>query len=490
MSRATSVAASSERSFATAAESIPGNVSVANVPPPQDRTLYISPRHHLEPDIDIRQVDDIDQTTLNALKWLRDNSERAQYVRTPHGIVLYLAPPLRLSMGDTMWSTRTPRWKVEAALNEVPTSDVMPYVPRLIEHDLARYSQYLELEHQPLLWQMPVNMITAARRIYVERADTQRVNEERRVSRHAKDRRRMNEVHLPGVFTRGTSGTTSSSVTWAFVWALRNGLLPENEHERFEQGFPVLPAAVAALVIERAQCKPESGSWGFLLWRAIFSESVRREAEYQYARAHNSLPTWTSQFSHMAWRRIVGESQHLSFSFAEETTYSTCKELDARFDDARVAFKRTLRYWRWELFDASAIDSMPSLNDCGIPCKFKTMTLQGTSVSDFVKHAHAGPERYTGREEWAKFPDGKLGAPTDERRRSVQRSMTHPARASSAHWHASVKQTIQSLHCLQLQRLRVHNRKVADMDEQPLPRAANEAVGSTSHDQGRCQHDS
>ena len=223
---------------------------------------------------------------------------------------------------------------------------------------------------------MPPNMIAAARRVYGRDERQGDIEEERELARNVKELRRMNEIHIPGVRTRGRLGTPQTTVTWAFVWCLRNGLLPDQEYEDFEDGFPVLPDCVAALVIERALCdvNPDDGSrnWVYLLWRAIFSECIRRQAQERYAQEFDSLPKWTSRRSHQAWQLFVGDTQDPSFGFAAETRSEKCRELDLRFEDARLAFKRTLRTWRTARHDAGEIATMPSLEASEIPRKFTT----------------------------------------------------------------------------------------------------------------------
>ena len=73
-------------------------------------------------------------------------------------------------------------------------------------------------------------------------------------------------------------------------------------------------------------------AWKFLLWRAIWSERIRRQSEHHLVQAHGRLPVWTSQFSNQAWDLYCGQEQRFSFSFAASTRSHEVNELDQRFE--------------------------------------------------------------------------------------------------------------------------------------------------------------
>ena len=119
-------------------------------------------------------------------------------------------------------------------------------------------------------------MIAAARRVFVDGTTRERRAREQEISRNRKDMRRMHETHPPGAHVRGARGTPQNkTIAWAMVYALRHQLLSEAK-DGFEEGFPVLPAIVASLIIERAQCHADGKNWHHLLWRATVSEGIRR----------------------------------------------------------------------------------------------------------------------------------------------------------------------------------------------------------------------
>ena len=403
MSLATSVADSSEGTFATAPESIPNQMPVPSAQTPSQvhgtstdaraqrkrlmsnqiqtdtpkrvRTRgearpYFIARYLLEPAIDICHVDDIDQETLRKLPSLHDTSERALYTLGRGGGMLYVAPSLPKPNVDMRRAMSLSGEATRRQLEQTPVAHRLPFVHSLVKLDEERHQLYLEVANQPLLWQLKPHMIAAARRVFVDGTTMGRQEHERTISRNRKEIRRMNETYPPGVHGRSSRGTPhTDTITWAMVYAMRHHLLPEVE-DGFQDGFPVLPAVVAALIIERAQCWEDGKSWPHLLWRATVSEGIRRYVERRYIHQHGTLPTWTSSFSHWAWNNVMGDGRQTSVSFKNETKESVCRRLDDTFEDARVAFKRTLRAWRTKLYNDGHVDTMPSLEECGIPCKF------------------------------------------------------------------------------------------------------------------------
>lgn len=317
---------------------------------------------------EISSLEEIPDHIRRRLPSIEDQSSRAHFHFGSPGQVIILSPLLPLPRHNQQWREWGCWWSIQAEMNRIEVADYKPLVPDLVKLDGERYNEHMKLQDESLLWQLPPQMIAAARRVYVDGGDKVSMEEEARVSKNMKTRRRMTESQVFGEQVKGNSGTATGTPTWAFVWARRNGLLDELNDDDGRNGYPVLPAVVAALVIERAVAAT-GRSWEFLLWRAICSERVRRQAEVDFVQANGRRPVWTSSFSTEAWYRYEGKTQKASFNFASATRSHTLNELDQRFNDARVAFKRTLRYWRWTLFKRCEVDSMPSLESCGIPRK-------------------------------------------------------------------------------------------------------------------------
>lgn len=343
-SRATSAAITSDISYRTARDFPAEDDDDQGVP--SDR-----PWHEVNPYRDIKRVGDIPPVTLRYLEHFRDHSERAQFRVQRDGHIVYIAPRLPPPASRRKWHEGVAECHVVTELERTSIADHIPFVQRLVDLDqrFTRYQRHLALQENPLLWQMPPNIVAAARRVYVDRGTAEEIEMERVISRNAKQIRRMGETHVPGTFTRGSRGTPQITATWAFVWAIKQGLMPELAREDFDDGFPILPACVAALVIERAHCS-KARPWRFLLWRAIFSERLRREVEMEWMDKFGQLPQWTSTFSHAMWDAKVGRSQKPEFGFAQETRFDTCYGLHRRFEDARIAFRRTIRYLRASLY--------------------------------------------------------------------------------------------------------------------------------------------
>ena len=359
--RATGPSTTSEMSFRTARDFDVGYMQGQSGNPSQ-------PMHEENPYEDIKYVGEIRGDIMNKLKQFRNHSERAQCMVDQDHRVVYIAPPLPRPLHHIKWANECSIGMLNAELRQMDMADRIPWVDGLYRLDLHRYHKHLSLQEHPLLWQMPANIIAAARRVFVDGGTEQEIDMERMVSLNAKDERRMHEVHVTGVFTRGGRGTPEITPTWAFVWALKQGLLPQVARETFQDGFQILPAVVAGLIIERAHCF-DTRTWKILLWRAIFSERLRREVEVDHIQRYGRLPEWTSAFSNRMWRTKVGNAQFRTFGFAEETRFDAVYDLYRRFNDARIAFRRTIRTWRADLFDRFAVDSMPSLNASDIPRK-------------------------------------------------------------------------------------------------------------------------
>ena len=330
-----------------------------------------------------RDINSLDQLPLDIrrrLPHLEDPSGSAHFQMGKSEEVLVISPQLPLPRVDRRWLEHRCWDDIESEMRRIDVAHYKPLVPDLVALDDKRHEEHMELQHEPLLWELPPQMVAAARRVFVDGSDKASAEEETRVGRNVKARRRMEEPQSSRSSARGFHGTAEATATWAFVWARRNGLLEELRHDDGYRGYPILPAVVATLVIERA-IGGKGRSWEFLLWRAIFSERIRRRAELHFLEANGRLPVWTSKFSNEAWSLYVGSGQNIAFSFAPNTQARAVNELDQRFHDARVAFKRTLRYWRWKLFTKCLVNSMPSLEECGIPSKSTIEQLTGSPLS-------------------------------------------------------------------------------------------------------------
>ena len=334
--------------------------------------------------VNICSMEQIPSHIRRRLAYLEDHSGRAHCQMGNAEKILTISPLLPPPKKNRQWLGEWCLNDIETEMRRIEVADFKPFISELVTLDDARHEEHMQLQHEPLLWELPPMIIAAARRVFVDGSDEASAAEETRIGQNAKARRRMQESQSPHSSVRGLPGTAPATPTWAFVWARRNGLLEELRNDNGYRGYPILPAVVAALVIERAIGGSIGGkgkAWKFLLWRAIWSERIRRQSEHHFVQAHGRLPVWTSQFSNQAWDLYCGQEQRFSFSFAASTRSHEVNELDERFEDARVSFKRTLRYWRWQLFDECTINSMPSLEECGIPRKFTIGTCSESPVS-------------------------------------------------------------------------------------------------------------
>ena len=85
-----------------------------------------------------------------------------------------------------------------------------------------------------------------------------------------------------------------------------------------------------------------------------------------------------------------------------------------------------------------------------------------------------GPENFTGHEEWAKFPDGRVGAPFENASYAVQRTRDDARRYSREEWILSTRLSLRAIDLMEAQSVIAHILKAIRL-EQEYQRGRNPA---------------